>query len=1153
MSRLTIRLLGNLELTFDGSPWRFAPPPRAIPLLGYLLLHVGETISRAWLAALLWPDEPDEEARANLRRHLYAITKGLPPAAGAPWVITTSTTVSWNAEADVQFDVHDFLACISDPQRFEEAAALYRGDLLPNVYDEWLFAERESLRAKYVNVCYDAALLARRDRNFDLALTYVSRILAVDEWREDAVRLGMAVRYDAGDRAAAISMFEAFAQRLHSEMRVEPMPETVALRDAILSNTSPGITFGDDDVLEPSRPKQPFVGRVDELGMLKAAWMRAARGRGTTVFVGGVPGIGKTALVSELAAIVEGEGGRALIGSASHPEAFPYEPIALALRRALPLIAQSPPDRKWLSVLSAILPELHAHFADLPTSEALQGDASRFRLLESIARAIEQLARARPLVLILEDLHWAAASTIEVLEHLARRIGAAPMLLIATYRKDETHASHPLSSLRRRLHSEHRSSSLTVSAMSQAQITELIERIAGVSDAIDLAPRVVSLSEGNPLFALQLVKNYLETGVIPDGPSAASTIGSIVLSRFDSLSLAQRAVCEAAAILGQTFTVEAVARVLGWDENDVADAFGVLLDRALVREAASAQFSYMFAHALIAGSIYGIIPETQRKIRHRRVAQVLESSDTSELSQLAAIAHHWAQSGDRERAFEARERAAIAAIDVFARAEAIEFAQAALQDAQSVADRFRILLFLSRAKMGFAQPARWRAVLDELTRLAEGLGSEERYLACEQEFFYCLQLGDYETMSAAALRLRTFAESAGSAARQARSLLYSAMAELRLGNLYTAVAFLGSSLEQDSDGPDATETRMHLVRALLRLGDREKATSELERVRRDPWTETLRGRIALASLEIAVALASTNMERLMVASRELLSAAEESSDLDSQMRAHQHCAVAAEHFNDLELAQEHFAKSREIAERMGNTRALGVLSINAGSTELEFGRLQEARELLRRGRELSIECGDNTSLLYALNNSSEVECGLGNIDEAHRFALEAITLADECGDVRGRAGALLALGRAQCARGDLTSGIEQLRSSVRLYLQNDILIGVEHAASTLVEWCDDSIDAGITKETARILEQLYGGEPAGVGHRPRLCLSLARLARLHGDEAAATRYIVHGRALLATLLSGVKDESVTELIRALPFSRALENWILQTQGSLAAG
>ncbi|HMF29278.1 MAG TPA: AAA family ATPase, partial [Candidatus Cybelea sp.] len=433
-------------MSLDGAPFKFATPRRSLQVLAYLLLHRSGPVTREYLAFVLFPDEDEADARARLRSTLSDMPKIL-PAPFERYITVDGENVAWNPGAPLWLDVDTFVEASEDPARLREAIELYRGDLLPQIYDEWIESARERYRNTYLRCLNDAVSAARRNADFGSAIESARKILAIDPWREDVVRRIVAMRYESGDRGGALNEYRDFAKRLREEMNADPMPETAALAERIQRGLElPG---GDDEpahVAPSATHVLPFVGRNDELNSLLETWNAVKSGRGTFAFVAGETGIGKSRLATEFAHIVEERGGRVLTGTTSYPEAVPYEGITDALRGALPLLAALKPDLS-LAALASLVPELHARVA-LPDLPRLSPESERIRLFDAVARALARVATQRPLLLLLEDLHWAGLATHDLLQFLMRRIAGTRAMLLITYRDDETPRPHPLQRLR---------------------------------------------------------------------------------------------------------------------------------------------------------------------------------------------------------------------------------------------------------------------------------------------------------------------------------------------------------------------------------------------------------------------------------------------------------------------------------------------------------------------------------------------------------------------------------------------------------------------------------------------------------------------------------------------------------------------------------
>ena len=294
-------MLGPAEFAYGGEPFRFTAPPRTLPLLAWILLHRRAPLSREALAFHFWPDLAEEDAKSDLRRHLYYLTKALPPAAGAPWLLADKKTVAWNAAAAATIDLSDFERLATDDATLETAVALYRAPFLDGIEDDWLEAERERLQA-----LAEGALLKLIGRNEaaqpERALAFAQQLLRIDPWREDAIRSMMALRHRTGDRAGALREYREFVVRLRAELDVDPMPETTAAYDAIAHATAllPARTpspVEPPDVRTNLRERAgPLVGR--ELAIEEA---RALLEASAVATLAGTGGVGKTRLAIEVA------------------------------------------------------------------------------------------------------------------------------------------------------------------------------------------------------------------------------------------------------------------------------------------------------------------------------------------------------------------------------------------------------------------------------------------------------------------------------------------------------------------------------------------------------------------------------------------------------------------------------------------------------------------------------------------------------------------------------------------------------------------------------------------------------------------------------------------------------------------------------------
>ncbi|MBV9440955.1 MAG: AAA family ATPase, partial [Candidatus Eremiobacteraeota bacterium] len=513
---LRVRLLGRPRLAYGDASISAAARPKVVPLLAYLLLHRSAAAARRTIAGALWPEHSDDEARANLRRHLNYVQHLLPePPAEQPWILASTADVQWNPAAPLDFDVESFERLAATAQGADAALALYEGDLLPDADEEWLAPHRERLRARFVETLAEQLSRLRAAGDRACAIAAAQRLLAADPWREDALRTLMKLRYESGDRAGALGELERFARLLRNELGVEPMPETRALGEAITRDEVPAEPVPHARAA-PARHDAlhvlPFCGRAYELEMLAQYARAAAGGHGALVLIGGETGIGKTRLTRELAAVAERGGAQVYSAAPGDPETIPYQPFADVLRAAAPLLTLVQLNPSPSAALGTLAPALLAYAPDAEPLPAVEPARERVRLFEACSDAWAALASRRPVVLIVEDLHRAGAGTIGLLEHLARRAGAAPILLVGTYREDDLGFSHPLRAARRRLEYDGLAHHLALPRLNADSVAELVRTLGDQGDVATVARALHAGSDGNPFYLDEMLRDLNEAG-----------------------------------------------------------------------------------------------------------------------------------------------------------------------------------------------------------------------------------------------------------------------------------------------------------------------------------------------------------------------------------------------------------------------------------------------------------------------------------------------------------------------------------------------------------------------------------------------------------------------------------------------------------------
>jgi predicted ATPase/DNA-binding SARP family transcriptional activator len=1140
-ARLEIRLFGAPYFTFDGAPWHFAAPPRALALLGALIGSGDQGLARERAAAALWPEDGELPGRANLRRHLHRLTRALPVIEGVEWIESTKAALRWNPSAPAWIDVREFERALESGTQTELLTA-YRGEYLEAHFEDWVVAERERLRGRYAAVLASRIAEAQAAKDHATAIVHAERLLSLDEWREDAVRGLMTARHGTGERAAALSLYDRFARRLRSEFDAEPMPETRALRDAIRANDALATESADgaDDWMPAHELLAPlsFAGRSFQIERLRAVWGRAARGNGSTVFVGGEAGIGKSRLARELAAIVTAEGGRVLTGGTSTPEATPYQAVLVALRAGLSWFARPELGTTWIAALAGVLPEMHGLLHDGAPIETIDPEPAQRRLFEAIARAIEEIGQSKPLLIVLEDLQCAGNASLDLLRSLARRMSSARVLLLATHRTGESDEHAALKNLIRDLQKEHRAMSFSLAPLADADFADIVSRTEALRGVpVDFLPRVIAMSGGNPLFAAQVLYGYVEGVTL--SASDSRTIGEAISTRLERLDLNVRAVALVAAATGETFRTNFLAEVGGWSENAVLNAVSALVERRMVREAGAASFEYAFTHSLIRQTLYDSIPEAERATRHRRIAAVMSRVEDAND---AALARHWSIAGDAPRARAALERAATGALQIYANAEAEAHARAALDLAPDDAERLRLLALMMQAIALLPTDEAYRSDIQAYAGLAETLGDFDALSdALGRRQILQQRLGDREGQRATIAEMTRVAELATGQKARVHAVLALGNLEHVLGRLVEADRELRSALDlalETNDRGTIAEARNQVMVNAILLGNLDAVDELLAEQRTLLSDASAYERCAMISTAAWLAHFREDYDDLMVQSREMLALAELTGDMRREARAHVWLAFGEHLHLNSGHARAHYAHARRLCEQMGHLGELTTVVLNIGALDVEAGHLRRPFEHLDTALELARRIGARTLEGHILSVSSRAFSQLGEPEKALERARAAYDLALDTREKSLMAIACVNLGAAEIGSGSVADGIahviegctarRELGASESLV--DDLAILLE--GLTLAERSDEA--AAIATEVATLVATRRVVPT-------RVCLALAKHAKARGDRAGVFKWSQRGKSSLAEYLSRLEPDD-RDAFSALPWNREVADW-----------
>ena len=750
---LQIYLFGHLHIQINGVPRKFNAPPKTIPLWAYLLLNRSTPVSRNTLAYTLWPDKSEETARANFRRHLHQLQRTLPESPfDRPWLTIDAETIQWNPQADAWLDVAEFERLSADENTLASAVRIYANDLLEDVDEDWLFFERERLRNLFFNDLNQLIQQCRERGDFAPAIAYADRILVHDPLREDTVRQVMALQYESGNRAGALAEYARFERSLRQKLNVEPMPETIAHYETILRN-APLPETASSDAGERLEANQliglPFVGRQSELSSLNEYWTRTTHQKGGVILMSGENGIGKSRLSAKIAQTAEASGGRVLRGSTTFAEPLPYQAFAEILRSALPFLETMSIDLTLLSAITPLVPELNIRRQNLPALVSLKPDEVQNHLFESIARCLEFLALPRPLLVILENMHWAGRLSLLLLEYLARRIPGNPILIIVTYRDEDKHHRSPLQLMRSRLQREGLVNHIALKPLRQDEIREALDQIweAGTVQS-ELVERLYKFSQGNPLFLREILRDWLasrtdelgavqkqdaETGnELPGLPyKPIPSIQATISRRLAGLNSTTRALAEIGAVIGPAFDLDLIRKISGWNEALIIEAIDELMDEHLLHETGTKSgYDFEFSHPLVQATLYHAIPASILKYRHHRVAHILQALYHNQPAHLIGqLAYHFEAAGEAQSAAKFYLRMIQQDLSLQNPGHLLELTDHALGLDCTPRTRFRLLAVQEAILSKQEDQHKHRLCLGELKRLAFSIQDQD--LICE--------------------------------------------------------------------------------------------------------------------------------------------------------------------------------------------------------------------------------------------------------------------------------------------------------------------------------------------------------------------------------------------------------------------------------------
>lgn len=399
----------------------------------------------------------------------------------------------------------------------------------------------------------------------------------------------------------------------------------------------------------------PFVGRGRELEKLVSAWQAALTGGMHAVLIAGEPGVGKTRLAGEWSRQAFQQGAVVLYGRCDEDLGAPYQPFAEALRSLVPCLgATRLRTLRGVEALLALAPALTDVLPDLAAPTRADPDTERYALFDAVVALLELASTGAPVVVVLDDLHWAAKPTLLLLRHLLRFGEHARVQIVGTYRSTDLDRSHPLAAMLADLHRDGTASRLALTGLDEDDVTAYVAE-AGYDDE-ELGRALASVTGGNPFFLIEALRHVDESGGVWDPSTLPQGVRETVSRRLSRLSAETNTALAAAAVVGSRFALDLVERVT---EQDLVDAFDEACKAGIVIEESGGR--YRFNHAIVRQSLLAELSSVRRMRLHQRIATTLESEPGADDELLAELAHHYfecAWAGNAAKAVEYCRRAA---------------------------------------------------------------------------------------------------------------------------------------------------------------------------------------------------------------------------------------------------------------------------------------------------------------------------------------------------------------------------------------------------------------------------------------------------------------------------------------------------------------
>ena len=1164
MSELEIRLFGGFELRREGRELDPLPLRAARSLLAFLVLNRERPHTRDLLAGTFWPDFDESRARRRLSQALWQIQTSLRREEGERYIIGAPDTVRFNAEADFSLDVDRFNELVitagaatdnlEETELLQKAVDLYTGDLLAGFYDDWLFPTQDELRSRLLEALERLTELAMGRGDHDAALRPARRLAHEDEFNEEAHRKVMRIAVLAGRHSEAIKQFEECRRILSEELGTEPSPETMAVYERTLADRDAGgrtLPPPEESPLFDIDTDAPFVGREQERSRLAARLDDALNAIGGVVLVEGESGVGKTRLLAEVVADATWRDMDVLWGRSAQSGGRPFAPLAEALDAGITDLRsrqlRSQLDPVWIEQLAPLIPRL-GHDGEHPHEPSVRRADDRTRMYEAIAMAFRALSRINPVLVVLEDIHWADDDTVHALDQIAGRLGEERILFAVSYRHGEARERSDVWDF---LRSADRLSScerISLSPYSPAQTEELIRSSLGLAEISgEFSERLHRETGGIPLFIIEMLRALYEQDGLGEAETASEaavpaaerlpltpTVLALIRHRLDALTPGSRKTLELVASHdGPLLLTEIVGASELEDEAGLA-AIDDLLRRRLLTHRDGA---FEMGHDLMRRVVYDDLGVPRRLDLHRRIAQSVEEHRPNEVE---VLAHHYGAARMPDRAAEYLQSAAERAMSVHA------------YDAAAV-HLARLSHMLDDIDASFPQRHTAATLLEEvldvlgrrdeqeqaLSRMARFAGPDDHGDVARRRAWWLAHQDRFSEAEEQAHRALEHARAANDGGKAVAALTALGMIACFGGRAAEGVLWLeeaadwdGADLRQEADARNALG--QNLI-DLQRFGEAEsQLLGAIDRYRK---LDDARGESEVLGMLGTIRMERGEPEAAEADFKRAIDLCTRIGYVHGEGMYQMNLAILYVITNRLGKAQSAFDAAEGTFRELKNARGQALVESNAAwMWHALIGEDQIAGEKVQSALKTYENIGDDRGRAQCLALLGSISGRAGNHADALEWFEEALGLTQRVKDAWLSAQALREFAAYELEAHRFESGVDHARSALALCREhgmNDLAVGVRALLGRLL------LRVGEPNEAEKMCDLAMREIRPGIELAHLVPFARSEVLRAMGEHLLADRYLDEAHELLLRTLSELPEELVALSLGAIPNHREL--------------